>query len=80
MEVDQSEADLAIPENIRTHERIFLRKVEKLIQPLSVEKKKWQPLEELPDTICQVPITAVNPFFEIFFSSFDFFFINFEIF
>ena len=64
MEVDQSEADLAIPENIRTHERIFLRKVDKLIQPLSVEKKKWQPLEELPDTICQVPITAVNPFVE----------------
>ena len=72
MEVDQSEADFAIPENIRTHERIFLRKVEKLIQPLSVEKKKWQPLEELPDTICQVPITAVNPYFEFFINFWNF--------
>ena len=77
MEVDQSEADLAIPENIRTHERIFLRKVDKLIQPLSVEKKKWQPLEELPDTICQVPITAVNPFVEF---SWNFFFIFLQVF
>ena len=73
MEVDQSEADLAIPENIRTHERIFLRKVDKLIQPLSVEKKKWQPLEELPDTICQVPITAANLFVEFSLNFFYFF-------
>ena len=53
MEVDHTETtDLEIPQNMRLHERLFLRKAEKLITPNYTAKKKWEPLEEQDDIIC----------------------------
>ena len=53
MEVDHSEnAEISqIPSDFRLHERLFLRKIDKLIAPVRTEKRKWDPLEESGDAL-----------------------------
>ena len=54
IEVDHSSdgIDVTIPTDFRLHERVFIRKIDKLISPVAAVKRRWEPFEELSESIC----------------------------